>query len=356
MSRVSYMTEVMKPEIWEKFPEDLFDIVLARLPIAKIICFRTVCRQWNNLITSQRFSRHCAQFSQVNPWFYITYGYEDNYKTMYDPFMKRWYNPTTFETPAFPVSSAGGLVCFVDSRGHNPNLYVSNPITQSFKKLPIGSIKSWRLLGMTMNRSAGYRVLKLGYREYEIYESVTKCWSYLGNVPNCTNFAISNHVSIDNTLYFKHANPEKIISCDTSTGVWTQHLIQAPLHSSDLTLAESDGRIMLVGLVRENYSKCVCIWEVQKMTFLLKEVDRKTIQFSGFNRMSHLSCMGIQGFLLCYLKSYDKYRMITYNISTREWVKVPVPFRTKLVDHYRHVNNHIRVRGTAFQPCLSAMP
>jgi hypothetical protein len=132
---------------------------------------------------------------------------------------------------------------------------------------------------MTMNGSAGYNILKLGLdRTFEIYDSITKCWSHLRKIPECIkeqSFTISNNVSIDNTLYFKHVYSKRIISCDTSTGVWTQHLIQVPLNTSDLTLVESDGRIMLVGLVRENYGECVCIWEVQKMTFLLKEVDRK---------------------------------------------------------------------------------
>lgn len=158
-SRVSCMTEVMKPEIWEKFPEDLFEVVLARLPMAKIICFRTVCQQWNNLITSQSFSQQCSKVSQVNPWFCISHGHY-NYKTIYDPCMKRWYNPKLFDNKPgqYPrlVCSAGGLVCFEDD-GYLSSifsfaedlyrrtiLYVCNPITQSFKKLPIGSIKIWQ--------------------------------------------------------------------------------------------------------------------------------------------------------------------------------------------------------------------
>jgi hypothetical protein len=70
LSSVSNMTEVTEPKIWETFPEDLLEHVLARLPIATIICFRSVCQQWNNLITSQSFSQHCVQVSQANPWFY----------------------------------------------------------------------------------------------------------------------------------------------------------------------------------------------------------------------------------------------------------------------------------------------
>jgi hypothetical protein len=139
-----------------------------------------------------------------------------------------------------------------------------------------------------------------------------------------------------------------IVSCDTSTGVWTQHLIQAPLHSSGLTLAESDGRIMLVGILEENDSTCVCIWEVLKMTFILKEIGRKSL-LEFHKTLVGLTCVGNKGLLLCYLKSCNMYRMITYNIANREWLKVQLPFRRKVLQQ-----NLIRV--TAFQPCLTAMP
>ncbi|MCH99143.1 F-box only protein 6-like, partial [Trifolium medium] len=286
------MTEVMEPQIWENFPEDLFEHVLARLPIATIIRFRAVCQQWNNLITSQSFSQHCVQVSQANPWFYT--ASQDYYRAMYDPFVERWYYPKKFGIPVFPICSAGGLVCFFDYVDRD--LYVCNPLTQCFKKLPAGSIKILGRLGMTVNGIGGYKVLCLGLpnSKYEIYDSVTNNWGHLGKLPEyiVEPVAISfNPVSIADTLYFMHFGPGGIVSCNTSTGVWTQHFIQAPLYSSDLELAESGGQIMLVGLVTENDVTWVCIWEVQKVTFLLKEVDRR--QFSEFQgRPVSLTCLG----------------------------------------------------------------
>jgi hypothetical protein len=275
--------------------------------------------------------------------------------------MKRWYYLDTFEFPALPVSSApvfsaGGLVCFFEDYGQY--LYVCNPLTQCFKKLPTGSIKRWGHLGMTVNGSGGYRVLRFIHycREYEIYDSVTKNWGHLRKLPEyiiLPDIISSNPVSIDDTLYFMHFYPEGIVSCNTSTGVWTQHLIQAPLHSAFLNLAESDGRIMLVGILRDNDARFVCIWEVQNVTFLLKEVDRRRCsEFHG--KPVSLICLGNKGLLLCYLTSHNDnlHRMVTYNISTRKWVKVRVPYGRKVHEqrHYVHMN------GTEFQPCLTAMP
>jgi hypothetical protein len=351
---VSNMTEVIEPKIWETFPEDLLEHVLARLPIATIICLRSVCQQWNNLITSQSFSQQCVQVSQANPWFYI--NSENNYKdiAMYDPFLKRCYYPNKFGIPAFPVSSAGGLVCFFGS--FDRRLYVCNPLTQCLKELPARSIKRRCHSGMTMNGIGGYKVLCLDYysREYEIYDSVTKYWGHLRKLPKSIMdpvYSFNWPVSIDDTLYFIHFGPDRgIVSYNMSTGVWTQHLIQAPLHSSYLALAESGGQIMLVGLVTENDVTCVCIWEVQKVTFLLKEVDRR--QFSEFQgRPVRLTCLGNKGLLLCYLRSPNMYHMVTYNVATRKWAKVCLPYGRK-----PHEENHVYMRGIAFQPCLTAMP
>jgi hypothetical protein len=345
----------MKPQIWEKFPEDLFKHVLARLPFATVIGFRTVCHQWNNLITTQSFSQYRAQVSQANPWFYLDFGdvsyntlQKNNYKPVYDPFTKRWYNSNTFKIPALPVSSAGGLVCSFDF--FHRNLYVCNPLTKSVKKLPTGTIRRQRHSLMTMNKSGDYRVLRFSHREYEIYDSVTKNWGHLGSIPEFvqSNLYFSNPVFIDDTIYFKDIGLERIVSCNTSTGVWAQHFIQVPLQSFFLRLAESDGRIMLVGMLREDDARFVCIWEVQKVTFLLKEVDRFPFSKS-YGILRGLTCWGNNGLLLCCLRTYTMYHIVTYNIASRKWVKVRFPYGRKLVE-----KNY--VFGTAFQPCLTAIP
>ena len=349
--RMSYIAEFMEPEIWGKFPEDLFEFVLARLPIAIIFRFRIVCRQWNNLLTTQRFYQHFDQVSQENPWFCTTYG-NNKYGAIYDPFMKRWHCSTvTEEVPVLPVSSAGGLVCFCDKSYQD--LYVCNPLNQSFKKLPTGSIKICFHLGMSTNGSAGYKVLRLGCnRDYEIYDSIIKFWGHLGQIPasiELLGFSNFNPIAIGNTLYFMNTVHEGIVSCDTSTGVWAHHLIPAPLLSSDLKLVQCDAWIMLVGMVKENDVAYVCIWELEKMTFLFKEVDR--MPCLEFHRGSvYLTCLGDKGLIMLYLKSCynDMHLMFTYNIATREWLKVPVPYGIKL-----HKKKLCR---TAFQPSLTAMP
>ncbi|KAK7368428.1 hypothetical protein VNO80_10453 [Phaseolus coccineus] len=359
----SSSNEAMEQQIWKDLPEDLFEPVIARLPIATFFRFRTVCQRWNSLLNSQSFSQHCAQVPQAYPWFYTVTHEHTNSGAMYDPSMKKWYHPNTSALPAelivLPVASAGGLVCFLDV--YSQNLYVCNPLTQSLKDLPACSVRvgSRTAVGMSVNENptgAVYRILLVGCDgEYEIYDSVTKSWSYPGNMPADIKLPLtlnfrSQAISIDSTLYFMHSDPDGIVSYNMATGVWLQYIIPAPLHLTDHTLAECDGRILLVGLLTKNAATCICIWELQKMTFLWKEVDRMPnvwcLDFYG--KHVRMTCLGNKGLLMLSLRSRQMNRLVTYNIASKEWVKVP----GCVVPHGR--KRQWIAHGTAFYPCLTA--
>ncbi|GLT38875.1 hypothetical protein SLA2020_130930 [Shorea laevis] len=359
----THETDAMEQEIWKEFPEDLFEAVIARLPIAAFFRFRSVCQKWNSLLNSESFSQLCAEVPQVNPWFYTVSHENLTSGAMYDPSTKKWHHPTMSFLPTkmtlLPVASAGGLVCFLDI-GHR-NFYVCNPLTQSFRELPARSVKVWSrvAVGMTLNgKSAclGYKILWVGCDgEYEVYDSVKNSWSQPGSMPADLKLPLSLNfwsqaVSIDGTLYFMRSDPEGIVSYDMITGVWKQFIIPTPLHLSDQTLAECEGRIMLVGLLTKNAATCVCIWELQKMTLLWKEVDRMPniwcLEFYG--KHIRMTCLGNKGLLMLSLRSRQMNRLVTYNVINGEWLKVPgciVPQGRK---------RQWIACGTAFHPCPTA--
>ncbi|GLT86699.1 hypothetical protein SLE2022_048210 [Rubroshorea leprosula] len=359
----THETEAMEQEIWKEFPEDLFEAVIARLPIAAFFRFRSVCQKWNSLLNSESFSQLCAEVPQVNPWFYTVSHENLTSGAMYDPSTKKWHHPTMSFLPTkmtlLPVASAGGLVCFLDL-GHR-NFYVCNPLTQSFRELPARSVKVWSrvAVGMTLNGKStclGYKILWVGCDgEYEVYDSVKNSWSRPGSIPADLKLPLSLNfrsqaVSIDGTLYFMRSDPEGIVSYDMITGVWKQFIIPTPLHLSDHTLAECEGRIMLVGLLTKNAATCVCIWELQKMTLLWKEVDRMPniwcLEFYG--KHVRMTCLGNKGLLMLSLRSRQMNRLVTYNVKNGEWLKVPgcvVPQGRK---------RQWIACGTAFHPCPTA--
>lgn len=364
LSSTTNPAEEMDQKIWKEFPEDLFETVIARLPIATFFRFRSVCRNWNSLLDSHSFSQHCARVPKGQPWFYTITHENVNTGAMYDPSSKKWHHPTIPSLPAkmimLPVASAGGLVCFLDI-GHR-NFYVSNPLTHSFKELPSRSVKVWSrvAVGMTLNGEStldGYKILWVACDgEFEVYDSVTNSWTRPGNMPGNIKLPLSLNfrsqaVTIGGTLYFMCTDPDGIVSYNMETGIWKQFIIPTPLYLSDQTLVECGGRIMLVGLLSKNAATCVCVWELQKMTLLWKEVDRMPniwcLEFYG--KHVRMTCLGNKDLLMLSLRSRQLNRLVTYDVAKREWLKVPgcvLP---------RGRKRQWIACGTAFDPCLTAL-
>lgn len=352
----------MEQQIWKDFPEDLFDAVIARLPIATIFRFRLVCRRWNSLLTSKNFSQQCAEVPQPQPWFYTITPENLNSGAMYDPVSKKWHHTSIPAMPTketvLPVASAGGLVCFLDI-GHR-SFYVCNPITKSFKVLPPRSVKIWSrvAVGMTLNDnviSGGYKILWVGCDgEYEVYDSKRNSWTCPRSMPSSIRMPLSLNfksqaVCIDGVLYFLCSDPDGIVCYDMMMGVWKQFVVPTPLHLSDHALAGCGGKVLLVGLLTRNAATCVCIWELQKMTLLWKEVDRMPnlmcLEFYG--KHIRMTCLGNNGLLMLSLRCRQMNCLVIYDSLRREWQKVPscvLPCGTKRL---------WIACGTAFYPCLT---
>ncbi|KAK9751175.1 hypothetical protein RND81_02G247700 [Saponaria officinalis] len=365
-SASSNSLEIMEPEIWKEFPEDLLEAVIARLPVATFFQFRTVCQKWNSLLTSRSFSEHCSQVPQPHqPWFYTITHENVNTGAIYDPPMKKWRHPTIPSLPPkvilLPVASAGGLVCFLDI-GHR-YFYICNPLTQAWKELPARTVKVWSRVAVGMirngnNTSGAYKILWFGRDgEYEIYDSLKNSWAHHGILPSSIKLPLSlnfrsHTVSVEMTVYFMRSDPEGIVSYNMEKGIWKEYLIPNPPNSTDHNLAECGGRILMVGLLTKNAATCVCIWELQKMTLLWKEVDRMPniwcLEFYG--KHVRMTCLGNKGLLMLSLRSRQMNRIVTYDVAKREWLKVPSCVLP------RGRKRQWIACGTAFYPCLTAIP
>ncbi|KAF6148477.1 hypothetical protein GIB67_038832 [Kingdonia uniflora] len=333
LPKTSDSTDTLEEKIWKELPEDLYEAVLARLPPATFFRFRSVSHKWNSLLASHSFAQHCAEVPQGHPWFYATNHENVNSGAMYDPSLKKWYYPSNpFSTKMFvvPIASAGGLVCFFEIRYQN--FYVCNPLTQSFKRIPSRSVPilSSVAVGMTLHGN-GYKIIWLGITgKYEVYDSKEDAWTVSGSMPSSVELPLylkytSQSVCIENTMYFMRFNPEGIVSYNVANGVWKQFSVPPPPHLSGHSLAEFGGQIMLVGLLTKNAATCVCIWELQKMTLLWKEVDRMPnvwcLEFYG--KHINMTCVGNKSLLMLSLRAKRMNRLVTYDVMKREWCKVP---------------------------------
>ncbi|KAL1534421.1 Galactose oxidase/kelch repeat superfamily protein [Salvia divinorum] len=361
----------MEDEIWKDFPEDLFESVIARFPISTFFRFRPVCRRWNSLLSCQSFSQQCAQVKHAEPWFYgITFENGRDERAMFDPSLSKWHYPAEPAMPAkpilVPVASSGGLVCLVDI--DHTCFYMCNPLTRSFRELPsksmINAKHDWKLEAIGMiTRNGGYKILWAGSMgDYQVFDSANNSWSSPGRMPESITlplglqFISSRAVAVEGTLYFMRSDPYGLLSYEVESGIWGECAIPNPPHLviGEHSLAESGGRIMLVGLQTENRATCVCVWELQKMTMLWKEVDRMpNIWCLGFyGRDVDMVCMGNKSLLMLSLKSLETNWLFSYDLSSREWNKLP----GRVQQHSRTGKTLWIAQGTAFHPCLAAIP
>lgn len=373
-------SEVMDQRIWKEFPEELLEAVIARLPIPTFFRFRTVCRNWNSLLSSPTFSQLCAQVSQAQPWFYAACydtfgGLNVEVGVTYDPCAKKWrYLPIPSLQPEdifLPVASAGGLVCVRDTK--NELLGVCNPLIKSWKQLPPRTGEDWCRIsvGMVMNGKStteGYKILWVTEDgDFDVYESIENSWTRPGILPQnikrplWSNLMSYNAVSSRKTIYFLRSNPEGILSYDMVSRVWKQFLVPFPPNSSDHSLAVCGDRIMLAALVKEDDAACLCLWQLQKMMLLWNEVDRiPKIWCSRFDgRSARMFCFGNRDLLMLSFWSRGRERggrevnlMVTYHVLKREWSTVPAcVFLGQREPFPRGI-----AFGTEFYPSLSAVP
>lgn len=356
-----YHSKTMDQDIWKEFPDDLFEAVIARLPVPIFFRFRSVCRKWNSLLTSNSFSQQCDLVQSSQPWFY-TIIHENDGSTMFDPCSRKWHHVSLpdqhLKNFRMPVASAGGLVCVLDIS--HRKFQVVNPLTRSCRELPPRSAKVWFPVAVGMisygdSVTRGYKIIWLNRDgEHEVYDSRKDSWSCpegkMSNVvrlPLCLSLT-SHTISIGDTVYFMRSDPDGVVSYNMSSGVWQQFKIPAPPHIMDHTLAECGGRIMLVGLLTKNAATCVCVLELQKMTLLWKEVDRMPNEWclDFYGKHVRMTCLGNTGVLLLSLRARHMNRLVAYNILSHEWQKIP---------SWRHKKRHWVARGISFRPRPAAV-
>ncbi|KAL9257647.1 F-box only protein 6-like protein [Drosera capensis] len=269
---------------------------------------------------------------------------------MYDSTAKEWHHLMIPRLPPelylLPVASA---------------VFVCNPLTQTWKELPGRSVNVWSpiVVGMIWTKRSCtdvYKIIWVGSDgKHEVYDSINNSWARPGDIPPEIRLSLkfkSQAVSINTTIYFLQSDPELIVSYDLESGVWKQFLVPNPPHSTEYTLAECEGRIMLVALLTENAATCVCIWELQRLTLLWKEVDRMPniwcLEFYG----KHLSmnCLGNKGLLMLLVRSRLMNRVVAYDVLKKWWLKVPCCGKSQ------GRKRCWVAYGTAFYPCLTAAP
>lgn len=111
----------MDVNIWKEYPEELMEVVVARLPVAAFLRFRSISHKWNSLLGSPRFLQLSEQVAQQNlPLLFASYSPSGKGSSrcsvdekisgaLYDPRIKKWHYNLNFPSASalFPACTAG---------------------------------------------------------------------------------------------------------------------------------------------------------------------------------------------------------------------------------------------------------
>ncbi|KAL8151807.1 hypothetical protein V2J09_021615 [Rumex salicifolius] len=226
----------MMIEIWKSFTDDLLEVVLTLLPIVVLFRFRVICRRWNSLVTSIRF-RQCL---------------------------------------------GEGLVCSLNII--HTSFFLENPFNQCWKGLPCtdSMIINCDFIAIGMLEK---QVLVDNRDNYEVFttsndatsESQAMITGKMSSHIRVPSYLSPNALTIDIKLLFLGSSLYGIISYNVKSGEWRQILLPKPLNSSDLTLIECNGRLLLTGAVRDGNRSTILIriWKLYRRVMMMwMEIDR----------------------------------------------------------------------------------
>jgi len=177
-------------------PEELLQLVFARLPLPDIICLRVLSKTWDKYVTGVilGFTKLCAE---QNPSMFALAN--QNLKSYYFSMVAKSYDSKEngwhclLKWGGTMPSSDGGLVCLVNERRYTFSIEVLNPLTRQRRKLPSSSSLNQMqrcMVHLVMDQnSKGYMVLVVAHSykhsksEVEgeavamIFSSATREWS-----------------------------------------------------------------------------------------------------------------------------------------------------------------------------------
>lgn len=193
MEEIEVMTRpwFMRPLLWSKLPEELLELIIARLPVAQIDGLRALSKSWRfNMSPHSNFKRLCAE---ARPKLFALMRADPQRAKirfkLFDSRLYMWHNCEYSLAREYRRSlsvSDGGLVCFVPCVNGLPIL-VCNPLTNDWRELPMQAHvrNKPRMIQLIVDKQLGsYKLIIVGSgREEqlaaEVYDSGSRKWSLM---------------------------------------------------------------------------------------------------------------------------------------------------------------------------------
>lgn len=179
----------MRPWLWSQLPEEILELIIARLPVAQIDGLRALSKSWRcNMSLHSHFKRQLC--GEARPKLFALMR-ADPFRgkirfKLFDSRSSNWHNYEYHLAREYRQSLAvadGGLVCFVPAQLHLPIL-ICNPLTNDWRQLPFPASFRPRMIQLLVDKQSGsYRLILVGSDPLvaEVYDSTVQKWEPLSH-------------------------------------------------------------------------------------------------------------------------------------------------------------------------------
>lgn len=332
---------------WSVLTDDLLEIVFLFLPIHDLLMMRSVCKRWQRVTSTAPFVSLYSRCAPRNHWFLMFPEGESQRYAAFNPQLDEWHelNCNFLPVNVVCVAAAGGLLCYAHTLQNQHSstqdwkcLFVCNPITRTYRKLPYSTKQRLKKRSAQMivePETGAYKVIVaiginsmlLGYDSLEVYDSRTKCWSVKNLIPEgyCEPWVTYNSTFFDGSVYFSFTKDGYLSSYTVERLEWSmtsQNIFPTHTKPRPTQLFVSQGRLCcLVG--REE--RC---GNARVLSLIILEFDQS--KWSPVSRVPPLfgeypgavRAMGhIDSSLIC-VTSTRCPRVLLYNRCENSWTRI----------------------------------
>eukprot|EP01018_Ginkgo_biloba_P022242 Gb_00423 [translate_table: standard] len=323
LSRVGREEMGKKPR-YTTLPGELWINILSRLPTLFLIRLKTVCKQWNNAISSLRDSFQPAVPVAYTPAFlidqvqnqglefftrqvWVISGSSELYRLPLD------FLPTSVEV----VAVCRSLLCCRPVK--NPcTLYICNPVTRTWRHIPTPDKPSLsQSVAMSFDSSTRRCTLLIGTEsKVEMYDSETNAWSHLDITADKPMCPLGEGICSKEKVYWINnilGSQDTVVVLNLQTMVWFglegPPVLRIYRHSSLWHLTGHEGAVFLVC----KYASV--IWKLNEETNQWSQLHRLSKCLFEKEKERHvLGCMGT-----------------AVAVNSRRWMSLFIPKEKRMV-------------------------
>ncbi|KAG5623037.1 hypothetical protein H5410_008255 [Solanum commersonii] len=355
----------MDSRIWSRLPHRLIDRIIAFLPPPAFFRARVVCKRFYGLIYSTHFLELYLQVSPKRNWFIFfkqKVPRNNIYKNMmnssstnsgicsvegylFDPDNLTWYRLSFALIPQgfSPVSSSGGLICFVSDEAGSKNILLCNPLAGSIIPLPPTlRPRLYPSIGLTITNTsidlavAGddlispYAVKNLTTESFHIDgNGFYSIWGTTSSLPRLCSFESGKMVHVQGRFYCMNFSPFSVLSYDIGTNNWCK--IQAPMRRflRSPSLVEGNGKVVLVAAVEKsklNVPRSLRLWALQDCGTMWLEIERMPqqlyVQFAEAENGQGFNCVGHGEYVVIMIKNNSD-KALLFDFCKKRWIWIP---------------------------------